>query len=289
VAVLVDHDTSEMFSDLHRWVLRLRDLGEVAGAQSAAEALCREARTPWEHEQAYDLLADLYVLGGDLAGARRVREGVVYAARTALAADPTSERKLALLSALDQLGDVARRQGDHRGVLECYGNAGRMSVLRDLARAHGDRAELLTEQCYSLRRAGTAARELGALEEARDLLEERVTVARLTFACDPADRRLLALVASAVGDLGSLLARLGDGRAGVLLREGLYLHEWLQTTEPDDVVARQELAKSHLAMTTMGADTAEHVRVATTLLTQIEAEGHLDVTGRVMLSGLRNR
>jgi len=277
-----------MFEALHRWVLSLRELGERASAISAAQSLCREAGSADELTRAYRLLAELQLQDGDLAGARRVREALVELARSAVEADPSTVRWFELLAALDQLGDLARQQGDHWGVLDCYGNRGRMPILRELVGQHGDRAALLTEQCYSLRRAGTAARELGALDEARSMFDERLTVARLTFAGNPGEPQLLALVAAALADLGPLLARLGDPRAAALLSEELSLRQWLQQSRPGDVQARQELATCHLALTSVGPDTAEHRRIATTLLTQIEAEGQLDVPGRIMLSGLRH-
>jgi tetratricopeptide (TPR) repeat protein len=285
----VDHGAPpRMFVALHRWALSLRDLGELASAVSAAESLCREAGSRDELTVAYRLLAELNERSGDLAAARGVREVLVDLARSGLAADPTTERRFLLLAALDELGDLARQQSDHWGVLACYGNQGRMPILRDLTGRHGDRAALLTEQCFSLRRAGTAARELGALDEARALFEERLTVARLTFAGNPAETQLLALVAAALADLGPLLARLGDPRAAALLSEELSLRQWLQQLRPDDVRARQELATCHLALTSVGPDTGQHLRIATTLLSQIEAEGQLDVPGRIMLSGLRS-
>jgi len=277
----------KMFHALHQWAVSLRDLGDLPSARSAAEALCREARTADEYSQAYRLLADLCQSSGDLVAARPLREHLVELARRAVSADPTTQRRLELLAVLDELGDLARQQGDHWTVLECHGNHGRMAVLRELTESHGLQVSLLTEQCYSLRRVGAAARDLGSFEEARSLLDERLTVARLTFAGNPGDRQLVALVATALADLGSLLARLGDPRAAALLSEELCLRDWLQATQPHDVNARQELANCHLAMSTVGVDTAQHMRIATTLLTQMEQEGSLDITGRMLLTSLR--
>lgn len=277
----------KMFHALHEWAVSLRDLGELPSACSAAESLCREARTVEEYTQAYRLLADLRQGSGDLAAARPLREHLVELARHSAAEDPSTQHRLDLLAALDELGDLARQQSDHWTVLECHGNHGRMAVLRELTELHGMHVSLLTEQCYSLRRAGTAARDLGSYEEARNLLDERLTVARLTFAGNPGDRQLVALVAAALADLGSLLARLGDARAPALLQEELCLRNWLQATLPDDVDARQELANCHLAMTSVGVDTAQHTRIATTLLTEMEQEGSLDITGRLLLTSLR--
>ncbi len=277
----------KMFHALLQWAENLRSLGDLPSARSAAEALCREARSAEEYRQAYRLLADLHQSSGDLVGARPYREQLVDLARRAVAHDPSTSHRLDLLAALDELGDLARQQGDHWTVLECHGNHGRMGVLRELTAVHGLEVRLLTEQCYSLRRAGTAARDLGSFEEARSLLDERLTVARLTFAGNPGDRQLVALVAAALADLGSLLVRLGDPRAASLLSEELCLRNWLQAAQPYDVDARQELANAHLAMTTVGADTAMHMKIATSLLTQMEQEGSLDITGRLLLTSLR--
>jgi tetratricopeptide (TPR) repeat protein len=278
-----------MYTNLYHWVQILRDLGDLDSAQSAAEALCREATSHLERSQACQSLADIATARGDVGSARRVLEQLVALGRAAVTADPTTSRKLELIATLDQLGDLSRKQGDSWGVLECYGDHGRMAVLRELTSIHGDRASLLTEQCFSLRRAGNAALQLGLIDEARRLLEERLTVARLVSASDPSDRRLIGLVAAALRDLGSLLASFGDPRAGALLSEDLQIRQWLQAGQPHDIAARQELARSHLAMTSVGPDTAGHRQIATTLLTQIEAEGSLDVSGRMMLSGLRSR
>jgi tetratricopeptide (TPR) repeat protein len=284
-----DQAPPKVFAALHQWAVGLRDLGEVSSALSAAHALCREAVSHDQYTQAYRLLAELHAQAGDRAAAMQVRERLVELARVAAEAEPSTDRMFDLLTALDDLGDLARQQGDHWIVLECYGNHGRMAILRHLVELHGLRPSLLTEQCYSLRRAGAAARELGAHEEARSLLEERLTVARLTFAGDPSDRRLIPLVAAALNDLGSLHARRGDPRAGALLSEELCLRQWLQTSQPDDVGARQDLANCHLTITTTGPDTGQHLLIATTLLSQMEAEGALDIPGRLLLSGLRNR
>ena len=283
-----DQAPPQMFPALHQWAVRLRDLGEVASARSAAEAVCREASSHDQYVLAGRLLAGLCVAEGDLAAARQVHQSLVDLFRRAVAADPTTERRFDLLTGLDELGEVARKQDDHWAVLDCHGHQGRMAVLRDLVDVHGLRATLLTEQCYSLRRAGTAARAVGAFDLARSLFEERLTAARLTFAGSPTDRRLIELVAAALGDLGQLLARLGDPHASALLSEELCLREWLRSTQPDDVRARQDLANCHLSMTATGPDTGGHLRVATTILAEIEAEGALDLNGRMLLSGLRD-
>lgn len=288
---LHEHAPPQMFHALYEWARHLRDLGEVSSARSAAEAVCREARSDEQKVLAGRMLAGLCVQDGDLAAAGQVLRMLVDLARRAADADPTTERRFELLTALDELGELARRSDDHWTVVECYGPQGRMAVLRDLVELHGLRASLLTEQCFSLRRAGTAARAVGALDLARTLFEERLTAARLTFAGSPGDRRLAELVASALGDLGQLLGRLGDPRAGALLSEELCLREYLRSTSPDDVRARQDLANCHLAIssTTIGPDTGEHLRVATTILAEIEAEGSLDLNGRMLLSDLRRR
>lgn len=287
---LDQHAPPPMFDALHEWARHLRDLGEVASARSAAEAVCREARSQQEKVLAGRLLAGLCVQDGDVPAAKQVLVSLVGLARRAAEADPTTERRFDLLTALDDLGELARRTDDHWTVIECYGPQGRMAVLRQLVEVHGLRASLLTEQCFSLRRAGTAARAVGAMDLARSLFEERLTAARLTFAGNPADRRLVELVAAALGDLGQLLGRLGDPRASSLLSEELCLREYLRSTSPDDVRARQDLAHCHLAIsTTVGPDTGEHLRVATTILSEIEAEGALDLNGRMLLSDLRRR
>jgi hypothetical protein len=271
---LHEHAPPQMFHALYEWARHLRDLGEVASARSAAEAVCREARSSDEKVLAGRMLAGLCVQDGDLVAAGQVLRTLVD-----------------LLTALDELGELARRTDDHWTVVECYGPQGRMAVLGQLVEVHGLRASLLTEQCFSLRRAGTAARAVGALDLARTLFEERLTAARLTFAGSPGDRRLAELVASALGDLGQLLGRLGDPRTGALLSEELCLREYLRSTSPEDVRARQDLANCHLAIssTTIGPDTGEHLRVATTILAEIEAEGSLDLNGRMLLSDLRRR
>lgn len=278
-----------MFGALRQWALILRDLGDGAGAQSAAESLCRQAGTHAEQVEACRLLAETAQATGDVDATRAALTQLVALARTAVTADPSSTGAFELLAALDQLGDLARRQGDHWGVLEAHGDLGRMGVLRELAAVHGEVPSLLTEQCYSLRRAGNAARELGAHIQAQALLDERLTVARKTAAAAPTDRRLVGLVAAALHDLGSLMASIGDARAGAFLREELGIRQWLQAGRPNDPETTQELARTHLAMMAVGPDTAEHARIATTLLTQIEADGSIDVTGRMMLSSLRGR
>jgi hypothetical protein len=287
---LDEHAPPQMFHPLYEWARHLRDLGEVSSARSAAEAVCREARSHDEKVLAGRLLAGLCVQDGDVATAKQVLTTLVGLARRAADADLRTERAFDLLTALDELGELARRTDDHWTVIECYGPQGRMAVLRRLVEVHGLRAGLLTEQCFSLRRAGTAARAVGALDLARTCFEDRLTAARLTFAGNPADPRLAELVAAALGDLGQLLARLGDPRAASLLSEELCLREFLRSGSPDDVRARQDLANCHLAIsTTIGPDTGEHLRVATTLLAEIEAEGALDLNGRMLLSDLRRR
>lgn len=295
-----DGPTPKMFAALWQWANNLYDLGDLPSALSAAEALCREARTTDEETQAYRLAADLYERYGDLAAARPYREALVEFARHALVVDPDPARRLDLLAALDDLGELARRQEDHWTVLECHGNHGRMALLRELTQQHGLRVSLLTEQCYSLRRAGTAARELRSYEEARNLLDERLTVARLTCAGNPGDPHLVGLVAAALADLGSLLARLGDRRASGLLSEELCLRQWLQHRRPTDTAAASwssswsssASASSGYASSAdpgsgMGIDTAEHVGAATALLEQLEQEGTLDAAGRLVLTSLR--
>jgi tetratricopeptide (TPR) repeat protein len=284
-----DQAPPKMFAALHQWALSLRDLGEVSSAISAARSLCREAGSVEQSILAHRLLAELHLQDGDPTAVTQVRERLVELTRRAADLDPSTDRMFDLLTALDDLGDLARQQGDHWTVLECYGNRGRMAILRHLVQCHGLRPSLLTEQCYSLRRAGAAASQLGSHDEARSLLTERLTVARLTFAGDPSDRRLIPLVAAALSDLGSLLARRGDPQAGALLAEELCLREWLQSTRPDDVRARQDLANCHLAITATGPDTGQHLMIATRLLSQIEAEGELDIQGRILLSDLRER
>lgn len=284
-----DNGSPTMFGALHQWALILRDLGDLTSAQSAAESLCRQGGTHAEQVEAGRLLAELAQATGDVASTRAALEHLVALARSAAATDPSSARRFELLAALDHLGDLARRQGDHWGVVEAHGDLGRMGVLRELVAAHGEAPSLLTEQCYSLRRAGNAARQMGAHNQAQALLDERLTVARKTCAGAPTDRRLVGLVAAALHDLGSLMASLGDQRAATLLQEELLIRQWLQAGRPHDPEARQELARTHVAMMSVGPDTAEHARIATTLLTQIEAEGSLDVTGRMMLSSLRDR
>ncbi len=276
-----------MFPSLHQWTLNLRDLGDLPSACSAADSLCREARTDAEAVRANQLLAELSERAGDLPSARLARERLVDLARWAVEADPTTAGRIELLSALDDLGELARRQDDHWTVLECHGNHGRMAQLRELTAANGLHPSLLTEQCYSLRRAGCAARDLGSVEEARSLFEERLTVARLVLSGSPGTPKLVALVAAALADLGTLLARLGDPRAAHLLGEELGLRNWLQSLRPDDVEARQQLARAHLAVAQTGADTEEHRAVAADLLSRMEAEGSLDITGRMLLTSLR--
>ena len=284
-----DHAPAQMFHALFQWALHLRDLGEVSSARSAAEAVCREASTHDEYVLSGRLLAGLCVAEGDLAAARQVHQRLVGLFHRAALAEPTTERRFDLLTGLDDLGEVARKQDDHWAVMDCYGHQGRMAVLRDLVEVHGLRASLLTEQCYSLRRAGTAARAVGAFDLARTLFEERLTAARLTFAGSPTDRRLVELVAAALGDLGQLLARLGDPGASALLSEELCLREWLRSTQPDDV--RAPAGPGQLPPVDDGHRSGhrEHLRVATTILAEIEAEGALDLNGRMLLSGLRDR
>jgi len=292
-----DGPTPKMFSALWQWANNLYDLGDLPSALSAAESLCREARTTEEQTQAYRLAADLHERRGDLDAARPYREALVEVARRAAAADADTTRRLDLLAALDDLGELARRQEDHWTVLECHGNHGRMAVLRELTEQHGLRVSLLTEQCYSLRRAGTAARELRSYEEARSLLDERLTVARLTCAGNPGDPHLVALVAAALTDLGALLAHLGDRRAPALLSEEVCLRQWLRQGRPAeaDAVTWGSGSGSGSGRGSVGVgwapragvDTAEHLGAATALLAHLEREGSLDATGRLLLTSLR--
>lgn len=284
----VDSATApKMFHALLQWAVNLRNLGDLPSACSAAEALCREAQTAAELRQSHRLLAELREATGDLTGALQVREFLADLARRVASVEPTDSHQVDLLTALDELGDLARRLGDHWTVVECHGNHGRAGVLRDLARRYGDQVSLQTELCYSLRRAGNAAREIGSYEEARNLLEERLTIARLTCAADPVDHRLVALVAAALADLGALLLTLREPRAEVLLREELGLRTWLESVRPGDARARQELATCHMAMTAVGVDTGQHKAMAAALLSQIELEGALDPSGHHLLSSLR--
>lgn len=272
-----------VFESLRRWALGLRDLGDLASACSATRALCREAGTHAEAVEASRLLAEICEQAGDLDGARAARAHLVDLARRALAAQTTTERRLDLLEELDRLADVARRQEDHWTVLESHGPHGRLAELRELAAVHGLVPSLLTEQCYSLRRAGTAAWDMGSLEEARSLFEERLTMARLVAAGQPDDPRLVTLVAAALADLGAVLARLGDPRAASLLGEELALRGWLDEHHPSGAAGG---GAGHRGKT--GADTDQHKLVATTLLAQLEQQGALDVTGRLLLTSLRS-
>lgn len=276
-----------MFHALFQWAVNLREVGDLPSACSAAEALCREAQSADELRQAYRLLAGLRRASGDLPGARPALEFLVDLARRMASVDPVLNNQLDLLAALDELGDLARQQGDDWTVLECHGNHGRAAILRELERHYPGQANLLTELCYSLRRAGNAARALGSHEEARNLLEERLTVARVNCAANPGDDRLVSMVAAALADLGGLLAALRVPRAESLLREELGLRTWLESVRPGDAKARQDLATCHVAMTTVGVDTAEHKAMATHLLAQIEQEGGLDLSGHHLLSTLR--
>ncbi len=253
-----------MFETLHRWVVSLLDLGDGPDAVSAAQALCREARTTEEMMLSDRLLADACERIDDLDGARVPRERLVQLTRRLFDLERTTERRVELLEELDLLGELARRQGDHWTVLECHGNHGRLAELRELIAVHGRSEGLLAEYSYSLRRAGGAARDMGSLEEARSLFVERLATARLVAAVSPGEPRRVALVVAALADLGAVLTTMGDLHAGGLIAEERQLRQWLSTQRgwPGS------LSEADAGLP--GADTEEHLFTAGTLLTAVQ-------------------